>query len=47
MNYFLQGYDREGNPTDDKRRIVIEKFPPELSVRNFFANKLPDALYGG
>lgn len=31
MNYFLQGYDKEGNPTDDKRKIVIEKFPPEYA----------------
>lgn len=30
-NYYLQGYDKEGNPTDDKRRIVIEKFPPEYA----------------
>src|SRR5208282_901786 len=29
MNYFLQGYDKEGSPTEDKRKIVIEKFPPE------------------
>lgn len=29
--YFLQGYDKEGNPTDDKRRIVIRKFPPEYA----------------
>ena len=31
MNYFLQGYDKEGNPTADKRKIVIEKFPPEYA----------------
>jgi type III restriction enzyme len=31
MNYFLQGYDKEGNPTNDKRKIVIEKFPPEYA----------------
>jgi type III restriction enzyme len=31
MNYFLQGYDKEGNPTTDKRKIVIEKFPPEYA----------------
>ncbi|MDQ3179008.1 MAG: DEAD/DEAH box helicase family protein [Acidobacteriota bacterium] len=31
MNYFLQGYDKEGNPTDDKRKIVVEKFPPEYA----------------
>ena len=31
MNYLLQGYDKEGNPTSDKRKIVIEKFPPEYA----------------
>src|SRR3712207_2708392 len=31
MNYLLQGYDKEGNPTDDKRKIVVEKFPPEYA----------------
>jgi type III restriction enzyme len=31
MNYALQGYDKDGNPTDDKRKIVIEKFPPEYA----------------
>jgi type III restriction enzyme len=31
MNYLLQGYDKDGNPTDDKRKIVIEKFPPEYA----------------
>ncbi|KAF0128357.1 MAG: type III restriction enzyme [Bacteroidetes bacterium] len=31
MNYFLQGYDKEGNPTDDKRKIVVYKFPPEYA----------------
>ena len=31
MNYFLQGYDKDGNPTDDKRKVVIEKFPPEYA----------------
>lgn len=31
MNYTLQGYDKEGNPTDDKRKIVIHKFPPEYA----------------
>ncbi len=31
MSYFLQGYDKEGNPTDDKRKIVIYKFPPEYA----------------
>lgn len=31
MNYHLQGYDKDGNPTDDKRKVVIEKFPPEYA----------------
>lgn len=31
MNYYLQGYDKEGNPTSDKRKIVIHKFPPEYA----------------
>ncbi len=31
MNYFMQGYDKDGNVTDDKRKIVIEKFPPEYA----------------
>lgn len=31
MNYYLQGYDKEGNPTTDKRKVVIEKFPPEYA----------------
>jgi type III restriction enzyme len=31
MNYYLQGYDKEGNPTEDKRKIVVEKFPPEYA----------------
>jgi type III restriction enzyme len=31
MSYFLQGYDKQGNPTDDKRKIVVEKFPPEYA----------------
>jgi type III restriction enzyme len=30
-SYNLQGYDKEGNPTEDKRKIVIEKFPPEYA----------------
>lgn len=30
-SYYLQGYDKEGNPTDDKRKIVIEKFPAEYA----------------
>jgi type III restriction enzyme len=31
MNYFLQGYDKEGNATEDKRKAVIYKFPPEYA----------------
>jgi type III restriction enzyme len=31
MNYYLQGYDKEGNPTEDKRKIVVKKFPPEYA----------------
>ncbi|MFH1004882.1 MAG: DEAD/DEAH box helicase family protein [Bacteroidota bacterium] len=31
MNYFLQGYDKDGKPTNDKRKIVVEKFPPEYA----------------
>ncbi|MBU1679810.1 MAG: DEAD/DEAH box helicase family protein [Bacteroidetes bacterium] len=31
MNYFLQGYDKDGKPSNDKRKIVIEKFPPEYA----------------
>lgn len=31
MNYYLQGYDKDGNPTNDKRKVVIEKFPPEYA----------------
>jgi type III restriction enzyme len=31
MNYFLQGYDKDGNATNDKRKIAIEKFPPEYA----------------
>lgn len=31
MNYFLQGYDKDGNPTNDKRKTIIEKFPPEYA----------------
>lgn len=31
MNYFLQGYDKEGKPTEDKRKIVVYKFPPEYA----------------
>jgi type III restriction enzyme len=30
-SYFLQAYDRHGNPTTDKRRIAIRKFPPEYA----------------
>jgi type III restriction enzyme len=31
MSYVLQGYDKDGNPTKDKRKIVEEKFPPEYA----------------
>ena len=31
MSYYLQGYDKAGNPTRDKRKIVVEKFPPEYA----------------
>ena len=31
MNYYLQGYDKYGNPTEDKRKITIYKFPPEYA----------------
>jgi len=31
MNYYLQGYDKDHNPTDDKRKIVVHKFPPEYA----------------
>jgi type III restriction enzyme len=31
INYYLQGYDKEGNPTDDKRKISVYKFPPEYA----------------
>lgn len=31
MNYQLQGYDKEGNATNDGRRVVVEKFPPEYA----------------
>ncbi|MCX6277956.1 MAG: DEAD/DEAH box helicase family protein [Bacteroidetes bacterium] len=31
MNYFLQGYNKEGNPTEDKRKTVVYKFPPEYA----------------
>jgi type III restriction enzyme len=31
MSYYLQGYDKDGNPTDDKRKIVTQKFPPEYA----------------
>lgn len=30
-SYFLQGYDKDGNPTNDKRKVVLEKFPPEYA----------------
>jgi len=31
MDYILQGYDKDGEPTTDKRKIVSEKFPPEYA----------------
>jgi type III restriction enzyme len=31
QSYYLQGYDKNGEPTADKRRIVIWKFPPEYA----------------
>jgi len=31
MNYYLQGYDKDGNPTTDGRKIVTWKFPPEYA----------------
>jgi len=30
-SYFLQGYDKNGEPTDDKRRIATYKYPPEYA----------------
>ena len=30
-SYFLQGYDKAGQPTTDKRKIAIHKFPPEYA----------------
>ena len=30
-SYFLQGYDKAGNATDDKRKIATYKFPPEYA----------------
>ncbi len=31
QQYFLQGYDKDGQPTSDGRKVVIEKFPPEYA----------------
>jgi type III restriction enzyme len=31
QSYYLQGYDKKGLPTTDKRRIVTWKFPPEYA----------------
>lgn len=31
MNYDLQAYDKTGEPTDDKRKAVSWKFPPEYA----------------
>jgi type III restriction enzyme len=30
-SYFLQGYDKQGQPASDKRRIATWKFPPEYA----------------
>ena len=30
-SYYLQGYDRAGQPTKDKRKIVTWRFPPEYA----------------
>ena len=30
-NYDLESYDKDGNPTKDKRKIVERKFPPEYA----------------
>lgn len=30
-SYYLQGYDKDGVPTSDKRKIVKYKFPPEYA----------------
>jgi type III restriction enzyme len=31
QSYYLQGYDKNGQPTTDKRRIATWKFPPEYA----------------
>ncbi len=31
ISYYLQGYDKEGMPTTDPKKTVIEKFPPEYA----------------
>ena len=31
QSYYLQGYDKNNEPTTDKRRIAIWKFPPEYA----------------
>ena len=31
MSYDLQAYDKDGNPTTDKRKIAMYKFPPEYA----------------
>jgi len=31
VNYTLKGYDKDGNPTEDKRKITVFKFPPEYA----------------
>lgn len=32
MDYSLVGYDKEGNPTQDKRKIVEYRYPPEYAT---------------
>jgi type III restriction enzyme len=32
MDYGLRGYDKEGNPTQDKRKIAEYRFPPEYAT---------------
>jgi len=31
VNYTLKGYDKDGNPMEDKRKIAVYKFPPEYA----------------
>ena len=30
-NYYLESYDKDGNPTTDGRRVAVKKFPPEYA----------------